>query len=127
MTTKISEQQYCEIVTAIVDNHIIDKHDREYAISYNSVFSTLSELLKTKLGIEVEHSQIDECDWNPASKQIPFRYINSIVAVKTQDYDDSLLSYDIARLESIQPLIFKDSKGNIVNAKYWKLLYNFLV
>lgn len=126
MTTKISEQQYCEIVRAIADNSIVDKHDQEYAISYNSIFSTLSEQLKTKLDIEVERSQIDECDWNPITKYVPIQYLNNVVVVKIADCDDSLSSYTIAKLVSTQPLLFKTTANSYVeNAKSWKLLYNF--
>lgn len=126
MTMKISEQQYCEIVRAIADNTIVDRHDQEYAMSYNSIFSTLSEQLKTKLNIEVEHSQIDECEWNPVAKQVPIQYLNSIVVVKTSNCDDSLLSYTIAKLVSVHPLQFKTAADNYVqDAKSWKLLYNF--
>ena len=128
MTTKISEQQYCEIVKAIADNYIVDTHDREYAVSYNSIFSILSGLLKSKLDIEVEQSQIDDYDWNPVSKQVPIRYLGSIVVVKTTDLaDDCLSSYTIAQLSSVYPLEFKDNKSIVKNAKYWKLLYNFSV
>lgn len=128
MITKISEQQYCEIVKAIADNYIVDTHDREYAVSYNSIYSVLSGLLKSKLGIEVEQYQVDDYDWNPTSEQVPIRYLGSIVVVKTTDLaDDCLSSYTIAQISSVQPLEFKCNKGIVKNAKYWKLLYNFSV